>query len=321
MRIADLCPTEGFLPRYVREATTLTDAPPVFHLAAATTLLGSAVADHTVVRLLDEGKVSTQRLLLWSICIGSTTDFKTYSVEKAIDLFRPLLADRIFEAGGSREGIEDLLLEIRNPVFYLPEAPQWFTANRAGYARNGRAMWCSLYDGTLRRWHFRRSDRTGEIPVSISMLGAAALDALLAPDCTRPVDWQGGLFVRILWIAGVPTRNSKATGYDWTDQQLLDLRLLIEECVGHARRNPVLVLTKQARTAYMAWSASLKRQAIGLRNPAHVLVLKRLNHHVQRIAGIFAVSRLSRYVTSDDMDRACRLGDHSKDSVLSMNLK
>lgn len=344
MNLWDGIPHEGLFPNYLRRASRLTGAPGVYHVGCTLATLSAVVGPNSIVVVPADDGERKEHIHLWVLLIGKTSSYKTYSTELAVEAVEDILGDRTFDPTGSQEGIKDLLLREPNPLIHVPEAPSWFSYNRAPFVRDGAAMWCSIYDGFLRERHLAsrtaaeqkpapkrgrgspkkpdeetctvETKRSSKRRVSVGLLAAGQTGKVISS--TRQGDWSGGLLARMMLVGGVVKDDSKK-GLSWSEEDLASISADYTRIETMSVANPRIIADDEAASIYWEYRASLKAANESLRE-LHSDLCRRLDHNVLRVAGLFALSRFGTSVTGADMRAACVFGEHCRSSALSLSL-
>jgi hypothetical protein len=323
LTLKDLVPTTGLFPAYIRAASSLTDAPALYHVAAFLAILSSVVCPHAQGLVVQGRKHRREPLFLWLMLMGQSGNRKSEAAKKAVELAADprLIGTRIRSAAGSRQGIEEMLQAERHPFVFIQEAALWFRSNRAAYMHDGAAMWCEVYDGMMLGRNLASNSSNPEEDkknvVRVSLLACGATPAVMR--ATKPDDWSGGLLARVM-ILGTPMGQERPGPFSWPDSVAQKLRDHICGLVELAQSTHYVRVLPEASTRWDAWLLRLSGRARGL-SEVHAVLCRRLPAHVLRIACLYALSRRSLTVSADDMIRAMALGDVSYDSLLAIDLR
>jgi len=307
--VDDIIPSSGFVRHFVHYATHCTDAPAIYHVAAAATAVSVAVSD--TIHLVwdyqrDESKIP---LNLWSLIVGrSSLDRKSTAVNLATDLIVSAFPHKIAPISGSMEGLIEFLVDQPCCIFLIPELSVLLDQMEASYWKQGKSLLMDLYDG---RGTYTRKLR-GQEPViirdpRICLLGASAISLL--DQTTRATDWTGGFLARMLPVYAerrdwLPCRMSSEVMRDPLITELGDLSSLHRHTVK---------ATGQARALHARFSQHLDRLA--QRSPAHLHgPICRLSDHVQRIAALYAITTDSD-LSYHHMQQAVALGKMVLESI------
>lgn len=330
--IGDLIPRTGLFPLYVSRATTLTDAPPVYHVGALLGALSAVVAPHARILVQDKGRLARRPVHVWIVLCGDPDNRKSYSVDLATEIMAPWLSDRSYRPSGSKQGIEEVLWSQPFTFFPIREAPTFLADNRAVWMRGGSSFWCEVFDGKMRRRLLRAGEekpevdsdgnevpinRTEEKQVCVTMLLAGATEGLV--ENTKRTDWTAGFMSRMMFLSAGRGKQWE-DGFDWGEEDIARLRNAVSRVVGMVERHGDIERSAEAREVYSAWfseiSGGLDGLSLGLRS-----ILSRLRRHVAVAAALFAVSCGTTTITADHMRAAVALGRYSHRSVLGLPVK
>lgn len=334
MRVESLVPASGFFLEYLQWVQRLTDAPPVYHIASALSVMSATCSrwaeGRFEVQSLDGTTLSSvYPTSLWVLVVGPSGDRKSTAMDYAMSVGSKSGAiNDISAISGSPEATFDLVSKKPDVFFYHSEGSTLFAQLQASYWLQGQGFLCDLYDGredppykrilTGKRSKKDPTPTTIEIVITkprVTILVGIAPDLL---DQARKSDWTGGLIGRMLLIYGERTR------YDETPPKKDDVGLLrMSAYIAQIRKGLEgyqngaglkVGMQKDALDAYMVWAKDLDA-ATGARPPKLRALFRRLPLHVMRIAALYAISQFHDSVRMESMIPAIRLGEYSRQSI------
>lgn len=274
-------PPSGFIKDYVEYASYCTDAPEIYHIGCAAVVLSTLMADR--VRLIT-GKTE-ENLNLWVMISGrSSRDRKSTSVRIARDFISGIAPQRLAPTSGSVEGLLQRLVEEPCSVFLASELAALLDQMEASYWRQGRSLLMDLYDGgdEFTRQLINREPIVVYKP-RISVLAASA--ATLLEQTTRSTDWTGGFLARFLVLYAERSRFLEHR------RDNPHLRSKAADSLQQALDYPrgYMQVTDEGLQEHGRFSRWLNEKTD--RSPEHLHgLITRLNDHVLRIAGLYALS-------------------------------
>ena len=341
LKTEDLIPASGFFPAYLTWVRRLTDAPEVYHVVSALSVMSATCGR------LAEGRFDVQALdgawlssiyptSLWVLIVGPSGDRKSTAMNyaMAVGSAAKTITD-ISAISGSPEATFDLVSKKPDVFFYHPEGSTLFSQLQASYWLQGQGFLCDLYDGredppykrilTGQRSKKDPTPKTIEITITrprVTMLIGIAPDLL---DQARKSDWTGGLIGRMLLVYGERSRYDEtppkldAAGQlaiiQYTQQ--IQAGLLQYQAAAIQANTPGCLqigMQREALDAYMVWARDLDA-ATSARPPKLRALFRRLPLHVMRISALYAISQFHDTVRLESMIPAIRLGEHSRLSI------
>jgi hypothetical protein len=341
-RMKDLVPRTGVLPAYLRAAIDLSPAPPIYHIAAAITVLSAIVCPHSKLVRQVGGKERREPLHMWMFLVGPPNNGKSYSIKQARKLAKPFLDGRFMAPIGSLQGLEQAFRKIRNPFLYLGEAARFLSENRAVWMRgNGAQFWCEVFDGELSERNLQKKevrnrddddvevDDDGKVTfvpapggeqadgppcVNVTMLGAAATGSLLR--ALKPSDWEGGMMSRVM-VVSAGAVDDDDNWFDWPEAVRQRLEGMLREVEEFCRLHPSITFEPDAYEIWRGWFKGSQAAARGL-GSVHAEALARLARHVRVICALFAAGSLSTTISIPMVRAAVALGDYSRLCTLGL---
>lgn len=189
-------PERGFLKEYVDFASSLTDAPTIFHLFSGLVLLASAVGRKAWVPGFGGRPLYPN---LWAILLAPSS---TYRKSTAVAIARDLMDDcgvRIYPDDFSKEELIAILAANPQGVFVWGEFGNVLTQLDRDYMSGTKDMMADLYDCID---SYKRQIRSGEYVIErpcLSILGATNIDWMLDKRNVR-ADLRGGFLARCLFV-------------------------------------------------------------------------------------------------------------------------
>lgn len=243
---AAVLPRRGFLPSYLTHARTLTDAPPIYHLAVGLTVLAGAAGNRVHVH------AHGQNLLphLWTLLTAPSSYYrKTTAMRIGMELLRRAAPAAILPNDFSRERF--LENSERNPagVIQLGEFAGFLAVLGRDYMSGLKENLTDLYDAPT-QWERQLQSRTVKIMLpALSILAASTIDWLRAR--VKDGDLRGGFLTRFtLWPA---TEKLEWKGLVTQDDERVSGELVAVLSRLHKRESRRLAITSAALDLYNAW--------------------------------------------------------------------
>ena len=230
-------PSTGFVAAYVRYAMQRTDAPAVFHIPVALSILAN-VAPRSL-RLPWAPKYMLANF--YSILVGPSGDGKTSAIDVGIDVLRDAIstgpdgskmAALIGSEPGSEEGLHGMLVtESRRLVAYR-EFGHFLqqTDQSTSYAHKLRGTYMRLYDDAGPWAPEYRQKRPPALNIRLSLTGGVTPADL--GRYTSPSDWDRGFIGRFCVIAGKQERRVAIPSAAY-DQQHAAIAGHLRSLAGH----------------------------------------------------------------------------------------
>jgi hypothetical protein len=322
-------PKYGWIRDYVQYAVQCTDAPPLFHILAATGVVSSAIAPHIDLMFYNV----PHPLHLFLLIVGDSSEGrKTSAIKRAERVARPVFealnspGERIYwPMVSSPEGITDDLATEPNRMMLLSE---WTDLHRlsskGGYWQHASEFWNTVYDATS----IVRSKSGTKVTVPrprVTILGASTPS--LVSHATSAVDWSGGKLARyIVGCMSRPIGMTMATAIDLPNE-VESLRVRLGQLVSPPLNSTALVsgschatMSDKAWQAMFDWQHSDWWTELKERAPMHLRpAFGRSDEHVLRLSAIFEASVAYPYnvqVSEDSMLAAIRLLEWCYDSMI-----
>ncbi|MFH1609543.1 MAG: DUF3987 domain-containing protein [Candidatus Bipolaricaulota bacterium] len=342
MDLFSMMPRKGFFPEYVRYATELTDAPQIYHLAAALSL-HSAVFGHmaevqylasndgdgspaSVPAVEGEGdrrerKIRWSPLHLWTLLIGESGDRKTTALNKAEDLLDMFAGGRKGGIAGSPEATFDVVSNQPASVFWYPEGATFFSMFFANYWKHGQGVFPQLYDGrdinrTVsggRRTPKNPNPKPYQVKIKQPRVTLSVAVALGHIENAQNSDWTGGLIARMMIFHAKRTVYQDGELHNETGRQRLRAMLQKVQSELYRVRDPKtgvfpLKMHAEANRVLAEWGRLVNEA--GQKRPDRIRsIFNRIPDHVLRVAAHYAISQGYNAVNVETAEAAVNLGN------------
>lgn len=325
-KIRHCVPPDGYIRNYVEYAIQCTDAPPLYHILAATAIVSAAVAPHTDLVFQNE----LHPLHLFVLIIGDSSESrKTSAIKRAVRVADPVfgaqstLGDRLWwPTISSPEGIIEELIREPNRLMLLSEwTDMQRLSGRAGYWQHGQELWNLIYDAQDMVRARSKEKRSIQRP-RVTILGAST--PTLVDHATESIDWDGGKMAR--YLIGCATRPD--THFM---EASLDLPGVVSDLRGRLAElttprpatygvGPV-TMGKNAWDRMRAWQRDPWWLDLKARAPRHLKPsFARAPEHLFRLASVYAASIAYPFKVEIDlsaMEAAINLTDWCYESLVS----
>lgn len=220
---------DNFIDQYVRWGKTKTDADPVYHEAAAMTILSTILSDfgHAMPSF---GKLG---LNMWFMILGPSSNSRKTTTRNMMMRYIDDMNNEEFEYDlGSDSTTEGMLSDLaerpgRSGLFYRDEAQDMLSNARGGknYLSDFTGTLTELYDGWVRgrrRSGGKLKTNRVETAFNLYLMGVAQKVA----EVLDPTDFESGFLARFVYVLGQPvpdTRESlRLNQFEPTDGHHLD---------------------------------------------------------------------------------------------------
>ncbi len=348
-KISEVIPTSGLFQTYVARAQRLTDAPSVYHVGALLGTLSAVLCPHTRLLFKSGDRAHHEPLQLWVLLCGKSKNRKSHALDLATAALGPWTDRRLCPDSGTREGFEEFMVRHPDAFLAIREGPTWLSDNRAVWMRNGSAWWCKIFDGKLEP-KLRRKDKESKdlerevvelrstlsqvqaglpvvsqadspeptkivYPVMVTISMAGETTAMVA--ASRPTDWTGGMFSRMLILSANRKPKENREWYDWPEKDLSRIRSLVASCETLAKGCPGVTVSEKAWQVFDDWNDPCQNSTDGLPN-GQATVLSRRGRHVKIVAALYTLSCGKTEVDAETMRAAVNLGRWSHQTVLGL---
>jgi len=231
-------PEDGWFHSYVQYARECTDAPLIYHVATAYSILSCAAAKCSLEAVGEYGS-HEQPFILWIGVIGSSGDRKSTALEIGRDVLTRArqVTDQpraVFAGDGSQEAFHDLMCDSPNMIFFKDELSNLFDIRGTSYMKGFTSWLLELYSGKDRprmlksyRGNGDNGNGDSEAPKPkytdehiierprLNILGGIP-PAILRQKASG-ADWHSGFLARFKLFGGM-------RGEAWRDQTIRDDR-------------------------------------------------------------------------------------------------
>lgn len=324
--ISEVIPSSGLFRTYVARAQRLTDSPSIYHVGALLACFAAVISKHASLLFRSGSMERAERLRLWVLLTGKSNNRKSHALDICSGCKKDVTGalyqwfkDRLCPDSGTREGFEDFMTDHPDAFMAIREAPTWLSDNRTVWMRNGAAWWCKIFDGQLER-KLRGKGTSDEAPrasrmsVDIGICAAGETSAVVA--ASRPTDWTGGMFSRML-ILGAGRKQRRDEFYEWTDADLKAITRQMRTAIRVARSAKGVVISPAAWRVFRAWNGPVDDSIEDL-PAAQSAILGRLGRHIKVVASLYALSCGKTEVDADCMRAATKLGQYSHKTVMEL---
>lgn len=200
--ISDVLPQRhGFLRPYVEYASYCSDAPEIYHVGVALTLMASACASRLMCPWM-AGRILVPNL--YTLLVGpSRSSRKTGSMDTGTAILQGVSNELVMPIPGSYEELITQIRERPSGLLTYREFAHFLKTTMRGYGEPIRTTLMDLFDwppGTPYTRNLKKGKTIIEGPICLSMLAAIATELLFS--YTDREEWQGGFFGRMLILYG-----------------------------------------------------------------------------------------------------------------------
>jgi hypothetical protein len=201
-RISQAIPQgQGFIRSYCEYAATCSDAPEIFHVGVALTVLSAAVARRLTCPYSSGSPLVPN---LYTLLVGpSRSGRKSSCMDTGVKILRAVHGDSVIPVPGS---YEELIAQLRSTpagVLSMREFGHFLKTTQRGYGEPIRTVLMDLFDHPVDQ-PYTRNLRKGktviEGPVCLCLLSACSDELLFS--YTTSDEWMGGFFGRMLMLYG-----------------------------------------------------------------------------------------------------------------------
>lgn len=279
-----LVPGMGWLRDFVRWGLRVTDAPPIFIIAAGLSCLSTVVGAHC--QFVPAASAAPIFLHMW-ILIGGTSAKPRKST--AVNMVEQVL-DRNFSyflvpSSGSPEAIYSRIAQQPQCVMVIPEFPAFLANLDKSYARSLKTDLMDLYDGKTTRRETRKKGNEEVIDPRVNLIGGAALDLL--DRHLRDLDFRSGFLSRMFFVAG--ERKKWMPRQEYYPDHLSKLQDGLVDIAKWAASHPVIRASNRAETALNEISRMVENRGTDT-GDTYGSLIDRLAGHAHKIAALYAAS-------------------------------
>lgn len=247
----------GFLKDYVTWAVTQTDAPPLYHVACAVTVLSASMPATTAFQM---GAMVTKPNMFTMIVGAAGADRKSTCCGLSLGVLSDAAPNRVGPSPGSPEGLVESL---RAQPLQIISEEEWsrFAAQSkgGGYLGPLKSSLMQAYDGRpISRRLAQSSVEAREYRLSL----LAACNRVLLLQHSTPEDITGGLYPRFLVVDA--SRDWRYLQFPKDDPEHIETRAhLVDALRRSSTHGPagVFRLSSEARAACGSWSELLDEKA------------------------------------------------------------
>jgi hypothetical protein len=241
-----LVPEQGFFRDYFDYASSMTDAPLIYHVGTCLQLLSACLANTDIRVMWKDGRHYDVRTPLWAVLVGRSNHRKSYAANLGMGLFRRARAHTeektcLIPADGSLEAWHDLmagdpeadppLLPAPNIVLFRDEMRSLLSQAKRGYSEGMKPWMLELHTGEDRE----RVTKSGGLRlVKRPRLGVfGTIQPEVFNSDTGAMDWHLGWLARFVFFPGHRIRFDDACTDAKRDGQLMNwIRRVVLPCRG-----------------------------------------------------------------------------------------
>lgn len=354
MDVSKMIPEQGFFPEYVRYASTLTDAPEIYHVGAALAVHSAVCANHVEVyfptsktkdttgeqrTVIGEGvenrtpgqsiELAWSPSHLWVLLVGPSGDArKSTAVTLATEVAGSLITEQTAGEITSPASTFDWVSRHPDAFFVYSEGAALFSMFNASYWQEGQGLFPKLYDGLNMKKQLVGGRRTKNNPSPdpieieiirprVSLLVGVATAHL---DAARSTDWTGGLIGRMLLLYAERERHDPIPGKtnegekDRLHTLLKAERQYVLDTYGNKGKEMVIGIKSAAGETYMDWSTKID-DLQRTKAPKVRALYNRLPQHVLRVAAHYTLSQGHNAIGIQSMQAAVEFGNFCVTSI------
>lgn len=284
-------PETGWIADYVRYAVENTDAPPHYHIAAATTAVASAVAPF--IDFVHFG--ARWPLHLFTLIVGpSSNSRKTSAIRRLARTteaaFKSMsqMGERLwYLSGGSPEGILTELVKEPNRLVIVPEWTRINGLDKASYWKHHPEFWNEIFDALpIDKPLIKQRVKIDRPRVSL----LAASTPSLIRMATSVADWASGKLARYLMVYAERPDDLFMTTETDNVSAAAKLAQDFRRLVGPTMTGPA-TLSEAAWDLLVAWENGTEWRTFERATPEHLRYsFGRLQGHVFRVSVAFQAS-------------------------------
>lgn len=297
-------PDSGFIKNYIDIVSETTDAPKVFHLFGAYSLL-SAIAGNLVYIPFGHSELN---LNVWVVLIAPSSLFrKTTALTTARsylwsnDFSKSLVLPNEFSPEAFVSGLQN------NPTgtLFVSEFGGFLSMLQKDYMSSTKELLTDLYDSP-KRYIRKLKNHTVEIEnPAISIFGATTLNWLL--DRIKENDWQGGFLTRFLFVPVTVKEKTIAWPKSPSFKQTTILNNQLKNIYEYLNNKRQVLDSKEIKKPFESWATRFEEQVAG--NEQITPFAARLEIYALKLAALNALAKdiPSLVPTADDLRHAARV--------------
>lgn len=211
-------PKKGWITEYVKYARQVTDAPLIYHLGTAISVLSCSISHMDIEIQWSNGTVFVTDTPLWIVNVGYSAHRKSYATRLGVAILakarsKTEFPEVLLPVDGSIEAIHDFMAggdELppnNNVMMFRDEMLSIFQQSRRSYSEGLKSFMLDAHSG-MRRGRITKAGgpapRTIERP-RLSVLGTVQPDVLQSEASSY--DWRSGWLCRFMFFPGCRTRH------------------------------------------------------------------------------------------------------------------
>ncbi len=317
-----MIPTQGFFPRYVKYASELTDAPEVFHVAAALAVHSAVCSNYAEVcySTKSHGKIlhSWSPTHLWVFLVApSGNGRKTTAINLASEVAGPIISGQKIAVDTSPASTWGLVARHPDAFLEYPEGGALISLLNAPYWASGRGLLTQMYDGKdMKRSLAGEATKKDPNPLPrtvfikrprITMLVGIAPSHL---DRAKDAEFTGGFIGRTMIVFARRDRHDP-TDVRRNEREMLELRGVLKDIRSRLEGLKLLYvgMKKDSETEYIKWSSRMDDR-IAAKNPKVQSLYERLCQNVLRVAAHYALSQNFKHIDLGSIRAAIAYGEY-----------
>lgn len=277
-----MLPSRGFLADYFNFCCPLTEAPEIWHLFMAFTVMGAVVGKKRYLNT-GWGKIYP---VLWTLFVGMSSSLKKSTVLRyGKDLLWRASLDVVYPTEFSREALLQYLGQNPSGMFVWQEIAGNLQMFEASYMKGTKAMFTDLFDST--RYTRVTKGEKKDSPLTHTIIDGACVSIAAASTlawlnkAVNESDSDAGFLPRFIFITA--EKPSKILAFpepaDERDWQYLVTKIKdIADLPDHQ-----MSLSPEAKEFYTDWYADLQRQILK-ESELIIPYIKRLEVYMHKFA-------------------------------------
>jgi hypothetical protein len=286
---APLVPSRGWIRDYLAYALQCTDAPPLYHIITAISVVSLAIAPDHVLNVYGE----EHPLNLFMMIIGESGSRKSAAIKRCLRVIHPCLArqqidHRIwYPEASSTEGIFDGLMKDSCRLMVASEWTDLHNMNKANYAQHAREFFNLLYDGSpITR--LKMGQQLSVPATCVSILGASTPG--LVRSSTVLHDWEAGKLARYLIGYQSKPEHCEMVSAIEHPRLVTDLQLSYDMLLSTSLARS-FTLSQDAWACKVGWEQGEQWRTFRRSLPEHLQPsAQRISEHIYRIATLYQAS-------------------------------
>lgn len=193
-------PENSFISKYLDYASLCTDAPPVYHLGTAFSILATAAGKADIMTVDEQGRCLDSPIRMWTAIVGNSGQRKSQAMDLGIDLLDAAGIEHRLPDDASVEAWHDALSARPVAMLQKDELSGLFDARARSYSQGLTSWMLSLWQG---RDKDRLTKADGTVWVRrprLNILGGIPPEVL--EKKTTRADWSSGFLPRFVFWQG-----------------------------------------------------------------------------------------------------------------------